>query len=663
MPFDDEVSYLKRSSLFCELGDQDLLAIAARLQRKIYPARTIVVKEGGPGDAMFIIKEGEVQVRRREEGSGIDRFITVLRDGDCFGEIGLLTGRARSATVATLLTTEVYVLGEHDFHELMRENPSLSLSIGRLINRIEDMTVRRGAEVVSLANLNVQPDLLVRVPRASLMEHKVVPVTLSAGRLTLAMVDPSNLLAFDEITRAIKGITIEPVRITASDFDAFMRGMYQKLVRKLGAGAGVSPTDAVEVLDSALDLSADLDLLEERGETSGGIGELEREATDAPVIRLANSIIKIAIEKSASDIHLEPAEKGVRLRYRIDGVLSEEKVLPKKVLAPLSSRFKIISRLDITERRVPQDGRISLKVGERTVDFRVSTMPSKYGEKIVIRILDKEAQVFGLDKLISHGPTLALVRQMIRKPYGIIYVTGPTGSGKTTTLYSALAELNSPDVNILTAEDPIEYDLPGITQVQVNHDIGLDFARVIKAFLRQDPDVILVGETRDRETARIAVQAALTGHVVLTTVHTNDAPSTFVRLVEMGIEPFLISTSLVGIVAQRLVRRICRTCREPLSADETASRFLGLREGTTIYKGVGCDDCNHSGYKGRTGVYEVLMANEEIRHMVAEGAGTERIRERAVGLGMKTLKDYASILLTQGITTVDEVLRTVAVDS
>jgi type IV pilus assembly protein PilB len=663
MPFDDEVSYLKRSNLFCELGDQELAAIAARLRRKIHPARTIVVNEGGPGDAMFIIKEGEVQVRRREDESGIDRFITTLRDGDCFGEIGLLTGRPRSATVATLLTTEVYLLEKNDLHDLMAENPSISMSVGRLLNRIEEMTVQRGTEAVALSSLRVQPDLLTRIPRASLIEHRIIPIALSSHGLALAMVNPSDLLAFDDVTRFIKGTAIQTVRITEKDFDTFMKNTYPKLVKASDTGARGALSETLEILDSAFDLSADLDLVEERSETTEGIGELEREAAHTPIIRLANRIIQVALEKSASDIHLEPGEKGVRVRYRIDGVLWEERVLPRKILAPLASRFKIISRLDITERRIPQDGRISLKVGDRTVDFRVSTMPSKYGEKIVIRILDKEAQVFGLDRLIIHGPTLALVRQMIRAPYGIIYVTGPTGSGKTTTLYSALAELNTPDVNILTAEDPVEYDLPGITQVQVNPDIGLDFARVIRAFLRQDPDIILVGETRDRETAKIAVQAALTGHVVFTTLHTNDAPSTFVRLVEMGVEPFLISTSLVGIVAQRLVRMICLTCREPYAADQTSSRFLGLREGTTIYKGVGCDRCNQSGYKGRVGVYEVLLANEELRHMVAQGASVENIRDRAIGLGMRTLKEYASILLTQGVTTVDEVLRTVAVDT
>jgi type IV pilus assembly protein PilB len=663
MPFDDEVSSLRRSNLFSELSDEDLVHVAARLRQKIFPAKTIIVKEGGPGDSMFIIKTGEVQVRRREDGSGVDRFITTLRDGDCFGEIGLLTGRPRAATVATLLTTEVYMLGHDDIQGLMRESPSIALSIGRLINRIEDTAVRRGTETVSLLNLNIQSELLASTPRAFLIEHQMVPISLSSNRLTVAMVNPNDLLGLDSITRFIKGSTVQPVRITENDFDSFMNSIYPKLTKTLSGQRPDARRTYFEASDSAVDLSAGLDLIEDRGEITGGIGELEKEAGHAPIIRLANSIIELALKRSASDIHLEPMEKGVRLRYRVDGVLQEEKVLPRKVHLPLASRMKILSRLDITERRLPQDGRISLKVGERTVDFRVSTMPSKYGEKIVIRILDKEAQVFGLDKLITYEPTLALVRQMIRKPYGIIYVTGPTGSGKTTTLYSALAELNSPEVNILTAEDPIEYELPGITQVQVNPDIGLDFARVIRSFLRQDPDIILVGETRDRETARIAVQAALTGHVVLTTVHTNDAPSTFVRLVEMGIEPFLVSTSLVGIVAQRLVRKICPICKEPFAADQTASRFLGLREGSTVYKGTGCDGCNHSGFVGRAGVYEVLLANEEIRHMVAENAGTEKIRERAIALGMKTLKEYASILLTQGITTVDEVLRTVAVDS
>jgi type IV pilus assembly protein PilB len=661
MPFDDELYYLKRSNLFSELSDDDLLAIAARLQQKVYPANTIIVKEGGPGDAMFIIREGEVQVRRREETSGSERFITTLRAGDCFGEIGLLTGRPRSATVATLLTTEVYVLTKDDLRELMGGNTLISASVGTIINRMEDMNTQKASTgVISLRSLAVKADVLSRIPRALLMEHRILPIGLSATHLTLAMVNPTDLLAQDHATRFVKGLAIKPVKITDEDFEAFLKSRYSLILKGIDVDTSFDNKNLPN--NEVHDFAADFSTLEDRAETAVTIGDAERDASQAPVIRLAHNIIEFALKSDASDIHVEPTEKGVRLRYRIDGVLREEKPLPRKVLLPLVSRFKIMSLLDITERRIPQDGRISLKVGGRTVDFRISTMPSKYGEKIAIRILDQEAQVLSLEELISHLPTLALVRQMTRKPYGIIYVTGPTGSGKTTTLYSALAELNSPEVNILTAEDPVEYDLPGITQVQVNHDIGLDFARVIKAFLRQDPDIILVGETRDQETAKTAVQAALTGHLVFTTVHTNDAPSTFVRLSEMGVEPYLISTSLIGVIAQRLLRRICTGCREPIPADQTAARFLGLKEGTIVYKGMGCDECNQTGYRGRTGVYEVLMANEEIRHMVAQGTATERVREKAIELGMVTMKEYALTLLAQGTTTVDEVLRTVAVE-
>lgn len=657
-----EVESLKNSSLFSGLGEPQLVAIAGKLQRRVYQPGTVVVREGAPGDAMFIIREGEVEVKKREPSIGIDLTIATLRDGACFGEMALLTGRPRTATVITAQTTEVYVLEKKDFQQLLGDSPSISASLNRVLAvRIEEMNAQKGLGLISLQKLNLQADLLALLPQQFIMEYKLLPIAFSRSTLTLAMVNPNNLLAFDEVRKFVKGVAIEPVIITEEDFKAFMKNTYPSLVKK-DDGRPIVSKDAFLAPDSTTDLMRDLELIEE---TDEGIGanDLEREAGDAPIIRLGNNIIALALKKKASDIHLEPGDKGLRVRYRVDGLLREEQVLPKKVLLPLVSRFKIISRLDITERRVPQDGRISLKVEDRTIDFRVSTIPSKYGEKIVIRILDKEAQVFGLDKLITHDATLALVRQMVKKPYGIIYVTGPTGSGKTTTLYSALAELNSPDVNISTAEDPIEYDLPGINQVQVNHDIGLDFARVLRAFLRQDPDIILVGETRDKETGKIAVEAALTGHLVFTTLHTNDAPSTFIRLNEMGIEPFLVSTSIIGIIAQRLVRKICVKCREPYTADGVVSRYLGLPVGTTIFKGKGCDACNLSGYRGRIGVYEVLTANEELRHLIAQGAATQEIRNKAVSTGMKTLKDYCMILLEEGLTTVDEVLRTVAIDS
>ena len=347
---------------------------------------------------------------------------------------------------------------------------------------------------------------------------------------------------------------------------------------------------------------------------------------------MANNILALAIKKGASDIHVEPQEKELAVRFRIDGALQVVQVLPKKVQMGLISRFKILSKLDIAEKRLPQDGRISVRLEERPIDFRVSTIPSKWGEKICMRILDKSNTLLGLDKLILLPDVLELVREMIAQPYGIIYVTGPTGSGKTTSLYSALAELNDPDVNISTAEDPIEYDLPRINQVQAHKEIGLDFARILRAFLRQDPDIILVGETRDKETAHIAVEAALTGHLVFTTLHTNDAAGAFIRLGEMGVEPFLMSSSTIGVIAQRLTRRLCQACKESYTPDEISLKYMGLTHdpSITFYRNKGCEKCSGTGYRGRVGVYEVLRMNAELRRLVAAGGKTEEITEAAV---------------------------------
>jgi type IV pilus assembly protein PilB len=393
--------------------------------------------------------------------------------------------------------------------------------------------------------------------------------------------------------------------------------------------------------------------------------DLATASEDAPIVRLANNILALAIKKRASDIHIEPQETGVVLRLRIDGVLHVEARLSKKIQLPLASRLKILSKLDIAERRLPQDGRISIKLEDRSIDFRVSTVPAKFGEKIVMRILDKSGSLLPLDRIIVHTPTVEKLRRMIQQPYGIVYVTGPTGSGKTTTLYSSLNEINSPEINISTAEDPIEYDLPGLCQVQTHKEIGLDFARILRAFLRQDPDVILVGETRDQETAKISVEAALTGHLVFTTLHTNDAPSTFTRLQEMGIEPFLMANSTLGIVAQRLARQICQNCKVPTDIDDTALSYFGYTKenSPTFYKGEGCDQCNHTGKKGRVGIYEILVMNDELKRAVARGATTDEIRALAIANGMKTLKDYAMILLAEGLTTVDEVLSHLVVGS
>jgi type IV pilus assembly protein PilB len=452
-----------------------------------------------------------------------------------------------------------------------------------------------------------------------------------------------------------------------------MTGTYRQLMKK-DEPAPTSSTGKMQALtDSAPARSTDelmqdlqSDTIEKLQISEDSVAtdnkqDLAAASEDAPIIRLANSVLGLAIKKGASDIHVEPMEKDVIIRYRIDGVLQTIQNLPKKVQLGLISRLKILSKLDISEKRLPQDGRISVNMEGKPIDFRVSTVPAKWGEKVCLRILDKSNTTLGLDKVISHEPTLKLVRELIAQPYGIMYVTGPTGSGKTTTLYSALAEINEPGINISTAEDPIEYDLAGVNQIQANKDIGLDFARILRAFLRQDPDVILVGETRDKETAHIAVEAALTGHLVFTTLHTNSAAGSFTRLNEMGVEPFLVSSSTIGVMAQRLARRLCKHCKEQYEAEDATCEFMGLPPKSLLWKGKGCDACNGKGVKGRIGIYEVMKMNAELRAMVAKGALTEDIHNAALRIGMLDLKKYAALLLLNGDTSVEEVLQVVSV--
>jgi type IV pilus assembly protein PilB len=662
----DRVAFLKHTELFLSLNEEELEVIAARLNERVYPPNTVIIREGAPGDSMFIIVRGKADVKRKEPSIDIDLTIATLGAGACFGEMSLLTGRPRSATVMTppmQEMTEVLVLKKGDFEETVRECPSIPVALNKILAvRIEEMNTQRSLGFASLSRLKLDVDVLSVLPPDLIKRHKVLPVAYSSNTLTLAMVNPNDLVALDEVRRFVRGVAIEPLVAAEDDFRRFMEGEYPRITKPKGEKQEEINSRAIlqDIESTQSDILRDIQFeAEEEGEA--GITDLEKEAKGAPIVRLTNNIIAVALRKGASDIHIEPLEKSVRVRFRVDGVLTEEMVLPKKVLLPLVSRIKIISKLDITERRLPQDGRITLRLQDKAVDFRVSTMPTKFGEKVVTRVLDKSNAVLGLERLFVDQATLDLVRAMIKRPHGILYVTGPTGSGKSTTLYSALSELNRKDVNISTVEDPIEYEINGINQVQVNPDIGLDFARVLRGFLRQDPDIILVGETRDTETAKIAVEAALTGHLVLTTLHANDAPSTTMRLSEMGIEPFLIAASVIGIIAQRLVRRICSECKERYDPDPAIVRYLGLSDGMALYKGRGCGLCGSTGYKGRVGVYEVLTVNDATRHLISEGSDVNVIRQEAIKWGMKTLKDYSVLLLENGLTTVDEVLRTVAI--
>jgi type IV pilus assembly protein PilB len=662
--------FLQNVQLFSSLGPEERQHIAKRLRTKVFAPREVIVKEGQEGDSLFIIASGIVEIRRKDPESGIDFLLSKMEAGACFGEMSLLNNRPRSATVVAVSDVTAWTLEQFDFTDLMLSHPFIALNLSQMLaERLEKMSANVGIDYVNIKKLSFDPQVVALVPRNVLQQHQVLPISLANNTLTVAMVDPNNLIALDDVRRYAKGVVIEPVIMNKDDFIRFMDEQYPRLVVPAatdspgGGDAPIQTQAASDMLSKDLMKNFEVASGDDESELMANVPDLAASADEAPIVRLANNILGLAIKKGVSDIHLEPREKELILRFRIDGVLRVEQVLPKRVQLPLISRFKIVANLDIAERRLPQDGRISVRQEGKGIDFRVSTIPTKFGEKVCMRILDKSNTTLGLDKLFAHEKVLATVREMINQPYGIIFVTGPTGSGKTTTLYSCLGELNTPDVNISTAEDPIEYDQDGINQVQTIKEIGLDFARILRAFLRQDPDIILVGETRDAETAKTAIEAALTGHVVFTTLHTNSAAASFIRLGEMGVENFLMASATVGLVAQRLARRICSGCKEPYTPDQETLDYLGWPKDkpANFFRGAGCERCNGSGYKGRVGIYEVMRMNAELRKMVSHGAEAQDIHHKALEQGMIDLKGYALWAIERGDTTVEEVLSVVSV--
>lgn len=504
---------------------------------------------------------------------------------------------------------------------------------------------------VDLATVEIDPELARVVTKEVCERHKIIPISRAGSSLIVAMSDPTNLHAIDDI-KFLTGYNVEPVVASETAI--------QTAIEKLFA------QPAIDVDQLIGDISADaVEFAEEEEEAN--VLELEKASEDAPVVRLCNAILLNAIKKGASDIHVEPYEKSMRVRYRIDGVLHEEMPIPLKLKNAIVSRMKIMSNLDIAERRLPQDGRIKLKIaGGKEMDFRVSVLPTIWGEKIVLRLLDKSNLQLDMTKLGFERQALEHFQKAIHMPYGMVLVTGPTGSGKTTTLYSALSELNKVTENISTAEDPVEYNLAGINQVQMHDDIGLNFAAALRSFLRQDPDIIMVGEIRDFETAEIAVKAALTGHLVLSTLHTNDAPSTVSRLLNMGVEPFLVTASTNLILAQRLARKICQDCRTETTLPFEVLRDIGFTndqaKNSRIYKGVGCRTCNNTGYKGRVALYEVMPFTDELKELVLQGCSTAELKAAAIKQGMRTLRMSGIQKCIEGITTTEEVLRVTAAD-
>lgn len=550
-----------------------------------------------------------------------------------------------------------------------------------------------GVPSINLELFQIEEETIKLISHEVALKYTVLPISKVGATLTLAMADPTNVFAMDDI-KFMTGLNVEPVIASEASLSIAITKYYSstkaievvmngnddfgKIAAKLarnGNGNGSALKAAAERLsDSDLNVSLDkfkfegdgaedFELVEENEEID--LASLAVASEDAPVVRLVNVLLVDSLRRGASDIHVEPYEKDFRIRFRIDGVLYDVMHPPMKMRDALLSRLKIMSKLDISEKRLPQDGRIKIKVRidnrSRELDFRVSTLPTLFGEKIVLRLLDKDKLMLDMTKLGFEQQSLELFQRNINKPYGMVLVTGPTGSGKTNTLYSALQALNTPETNIMTAEDPVEFNLPGINQVQMKEQIGLNFAAALRSFLRQDPNIVLVGEIRDFETAEIAIKAALTGHLVLSTLHTNDAPSTISRMVNMGIEPFLVATSVNLIQAQRLIRRICKDCKEEVHVPVEGLIEIGFsaEEAPAIksYKGRGCQTCNGTGYKGRVGLYEVMEVTDELRELIIIGASAIELRKKAIELGMITLRQSGLYKLREGITTIEEVVK------
>jgi type IV pilus assembly protein PilB len=511
-----------------------------------------------------------------------------------------------------------------------------------------------GVPAINLSYFEIDPAVVKLIPYETAKRYQILPLSRVGASLTIAMVDPTNVFAMDDI-KFMTGFNIEPVVASESS-----------IIIGIDKAYGTSKEEELEqVMQSMNDLGEGTDVEVQAEEQELELKELEKAADEAPIVKLVNLVLTDAVKRGASDIHMEPYEKEFRVRFRIDGILQLIMNPPLKLKDAITSRLKIMAKLDISEKRLPQDGRIMLKMQiggkKKQLDFRVSTLPTLWGEKIVLRLLDKENLRLDMTKLGFEAESLVKFEKAILKPYGMVLVTGPTGSGKTNTLYSSISRLNQPDTNIMTAEDPVEFQLGGVNQVQMKEQIGLNFAAALRAFLRQDPNIILVGEIRDFETAEIAIKAALTGHLVLSTLHTNGAPETITRLMNMGIEPFLVATSVHLICAQRLIRRICKDCAEPVDVPPQALIDEGFtpEEAKTvqIMKGKGCATCNKTGYKGRTGLYEVMEVDDEIRELVLVGASALELKKKAIERGMITLRRSGLIKVAQGWTTLEEVAR------
>lgn len=629
--------------------------LEAQLARKVLQPGEILFTEGDMGDAMYIIASGLVSVFVTDKALGLTVDLATLGKGEAFGEMALVTGEKRSASVKAVERTEVLGLSRDVFYRLVQAVPQVGLTIAStLAKRLEQVNRTQGVHFGSLRGVKFEGPLKELLPPPLIHRHKMVPVSQSGGIVTIATPDPNNQLAIDDVRRVLRGLDVKLMAVSEADFDSFVA----QHVPKTQAPQGTAQQGQKSYAAAAQQLR-----FFGAASESGDEARLRQSATSPDVVQLLNLIVAEGIERGASDIHIEPDRELLRVRYRIDGrLMYREGEIPMAAHQPLISRMKVLASLDIAERRLPQDGRISLAIANKQYDLRLATVVTKYGEKVTLRVLDSSTLQADLGSLILGEKISQVVRKLFYRPNGLVLVTGPTGSGKTTTLYAALLERRNPELSICTIEDPIEYNVDDITQVQVNEGVGLGFPEIMRTYLRQDPDVILVGETRDAETARLACNAALTGHLVLSSFHTNDAISAVLRLKAMGIEPFVLSDALLGVINQRLVRRICPACRVETKVGDLIVRNLqragvALDPNVKFYKGQGCNLCHGDGFKGRIGVYELLLVGPGVRDAIARDASATELRQVALDGSYVPLVKYASYLLNEGLTVPSEVLR------
>ncbi len=655
----EPTSVLDQVEILRPLPAQLKAQLEAHLTERTVRGGQVIFNEGDPGDAMYLIVSGEVSVFLTDRALGLSCELARLGPGQVFGEMAIITGSPRSATVKAMEEAKLKVLTRDILFKLVQAAPQVGLMIAAVLaKRTEDLNKTQWLEFGSLKGRTLDPSLVDLLPLALVRKHRIAPVARGQGTVTVATPDPSNRVGLEDVRELLVG---EKVRVLAVPEPEFAAWLLQYFSGTAPSARAVPKTSLVSQAAQVNYISAAIEREDENRLSAAA-------ANNQDVALLASTILLEGIDRGASDIHIEPDRKGITVRYRIDGnMVPRESIIPKSLLAPLVSRLKILGSLNITERRMPQDGRISLEVQGRGFDLRMATVPTRFGEKITLRILDSSSIKQSVSQLIGAEKVATVVKKLFSQPTGLVLVTGPTGSGKTTTLYAALRERMAQPISICTVEDPIEYDLPGVTQVQVNDAQGLGFSEVVRAFMRTNPDVIFVGEMRDTVTAKLACNAALTGHMVLSSLHTNDALSAITRLQSMGVENYVVASSLLGLINQRLVRRICPNCRTETVPPESVLSGLTtcgipFDPGQKFYKGRGCEKCGGTGVKGRVGLYELLVVSQKVRDAIAQGADNVTLRHAAMDGSYVSLARYAGFTLGQGVVEPSELLKVVPRD-